>query len=362
MYRRNLLLVFFMMAVSAIQAQLSMSLQEPPPGIVQKQQLWNITLLYNGNNPITVSIGISLVDVRDNQPVLTALSRPITLTHGVRRLRVADVAPIDYNYFSPSFSRLSETFLPIGNYRACYSVYNGSKNAGEVLAEDCMGVEISPLGPPQLSLPADSSSVTTKNPSFSWLPPVPSVLFSDLNYDLLLVEVRPDQTPNGAIQENLPAYSLHRITNVFTAFPISAKSLDTGKVYAWRIVAKDGETFAAQSDVWTFTVSPERPTHPLPAADQYLELSDNPTVIRTGMINGKTLGLKYYSYDATHEGDIKFLNERGEAIKTSRKTITYGDNFWVFPLDGSFAEGSVYFIEYTDGQQKKHRTSFRISK
>src|ERR1700704_2582616 len=110
MYRRLSYLVLFAVWCFTGKAQVSVSLHEPPAGIVQKNQLWNLTLIYSGTAPINVTIGLSLVDAVDNQPVLTAYSKPITLTKGARQLRVADVAPVDYNYLSPAFSRLTDAF------------------------------------------------------------------------------------------------------------------------------------------------------------------------------------------------------------------------------------------------------------
>lgn len=236
-------------------------MQEPPSGMIQKQQLWNMTLINTGNTSINVTISLSLVDMIDNQPVLTAISKPVTIAKGIKQLKFMDVSPVDYNYYSPAFGRFSEAFIPIGNYRACYTIYSVLNEAQTVLAEDCITIEVQPLSPPQLTMPADSASIQHPNPQFSWLPPAPISLFNDLNYDLLVTEVRADQTSYTAIQENLPVYNIHRLTTMMNNYPASAKRLDTGKLYAWRVIAKNGETFAAQSEVWTFSITPKNSQH-----------------------------------------------------------------------------------------------------
>ena len=200
MYKRltslTLLILMFVMS----KAQLSLSVQEPPTGIVQKNQLWNLSLIYSGSNTISVTISITLLNMSDNQPVMTAFSRPITLSKGVKQLKAMDVSPVDYAYVSPAFSRLTDAFIPVGSYRACYTIYNSDRDAKTIMIEDCINLDVQPLSPPQLTMPADSASIQNPYPQFSWLPPAPPTLFSDLNYDLLVTEVREDQTPGAAIQ------------------------------------------------------------------------------------------------------------------------------------------------------------------
>ena len=362
MYKRLTCLMTILIAILSVDAQLSVSLQEPPAGLVQKQQLWNLTLINTSNTPISVTIGLNLININDNQPVLTALTKPLSISKGVKQLKPIDISPVDYNYYSSASGRFSETFLPIGNYRACYTVYTGAKETPIVLFEDCVPIEVQPLSPPQLTMPADSASLQNRYPQFSWLPPTPVTLFSDLNYDLILTEVRSDQTASSAIQENMPVYNLNRLTTMVNNYPASARALDTGKVYAWRIIAKNGETFAAQSEVWTFKISPEKPETITPVGGMYLELKNDQNYTSTAVIPDNILGIKYYSYDKTHETAIRFLNERGEVVKEIKKMVEYGNNFLVFKLDKSFATETTYFIEVSDLQLTKYRTSFRISK
>lgn len=356
-----LLIMIFYLGFSA-RAQVSISLQDPPPGIVTKQQLWNVSLVNAGNSSVTVRIGISLVDARERQPFMTAISRPIVLNRGIKNIKLADVSPVDYQYSGVMRARISDMFLPVGQYQACYTVYRTNSEAQEILAEDCMGLDVSPISPPQLALPADSAKLTNPVPQFSWLPPTPQLLFNDLNYDLIVTEVREDQTAQEAIQDNLPIYFSRRLPGVFSAYPASARKLDTGKVYAWRVIAKEGEMFAAQSEVWTFSLSPDKPKREWPQGGQFLSLNGDPSIIQTGRISNRILGIRYYSYDSSHQATLRFLDGQGKVVQTLSQVAGYGDNFWVFKLDSRFEEETVYFVEYLDVQANRHRISFRIVK
>ncbi len=344
-------------------AQLSISLHELPGGIVQKNQLWNIALIYSSNTPVSVTIGLSLTDVNTSQVVMTAFTRPIFISKGVRQLKVQDIAPIDYNYFSPAFniSNLPDAFIPIGGYRACFTFYN-SKSNEQVLAEDCMVFEVQPLSPPLLNTPSDSAALETTYPQFTWLPPSPITLFTNLNYDLLVTEIQAGQTPETAIQENLPVYTALHLTSMVNNYPASYKSLDTGKFYAWRIVAKNYETVAAQSEVWTFHVKSRDTVHAEFASKTFFELTRNNGLVTTGLVTDGVLRIKYYSYDKSREAVIKIIDGKGTLVKELKKTVQYGNNFFEFPLDRSFKEDTTYFIELDDVQLSHYKTSFRIAK
>jgi hypothetical protein len=283
----------------------------------------------------------------------------------MRQLKASDVEPVEYNYLSPTFdiNKMSDALLPVGNYRACYTIYAGERDAkATVLSEDCFNFEVDPLSPPQLSFPADSAMVETPYPQFKWLPPTPAILFTDLNYDLLVTEVLAGQTAMEAIQENLPVYSALHLTSIDDSYPASNKSLDTGKVYAWRVIAKNGEAFSAQSEVWTFSIASKRSEQIRMVDGTYLELKNDNGYMNTATIIGNLLGVKFYSYDRTHEATIRFLDGKGQIMKEITKTIQYGNNFLVFDLDRSFSMGETYLIQIPDLQNLLYKGSFRILK
>jgi len=92
-----------------------------------------------------------------------------------------------------------------------------------------------------------------------------------------------------------------------------------------------------------------------------MELANNVSNTNTAIIPDDVLGINYYSYDKTHDGTFRITNDRGETIKEIRKTIEYGNNFFVIKLGNSFAKETTYFIEIVDLQQSRYRASFRMS-
>lgn len=343
-------------------AQVSFSLQVPPVGVVQKSQLWNMALIYTGNSPMSVYVSLSLLNANDNRPVMGAETAVITLTRGAKQVNATDLGPIQYNYLSPSFNadRNPDGFLPFGIYKACYTVYKKDHEMIVPLAEDCIPVEVQPLSPPLLNSPDDASSIETPYPQFTWLPAVPLNLFTDLNYDLLLVEVLPGQTKGDAIQKNLPVYNINYCKTPFNNYPGSNKSLDTGRTYAWKVVAKNQDDFVDQSEIWTFTVHGNNSVKTIPLTGSYGVLQDDLKGVYS--VRNDTLHVKYYSFDKIHTGTILFTDESGQVTDQDYQLFAQGDNYLDFIISSRFQTGKNYLISITSLDGKKHVLRFNISK
>lgn len=247
--------LFFLLTLVTMmsRAQITMTLQVPPVGVLVKNQLWNMLLVNSGSQARLVQISLTMLDQKTNQPVLTASTLPFVLGKGARQIQAKDLGPINYTYDGPAVAdRDPNGLLPVGNYQVCYTV--GSQIKDGLYTENCIQLAVDPLSPPLLNTPADEGSVTTAWPQFTWLPPTPVGLFGNLSYDLVLVEVLQGQGKADAIEENIPVYSGGLIRNLYLNYASSYAALDTGRLYAWRIVAMNNGLPAAMSDIWTFRV------------------------------------------------------------------------------------------------------------
>jgi hypothetical protein len=254
MYKTRLMLYLLFLGITTAQAQVSMTLQVPPMGVLVKNQLWNMLLVNSGNRSVLLRINLVLLDEKTNQPVLTASTIPFLLNKGAKQLQAKDLSPIQYNYNGPANAdRDPNGLLPAGTYQACYTVINTEK--GNPTVENCIQLNVDPLSPPLLNTPADEGALYTAYPQFTWLPPTPVGLFNDLSYALILVEVLAGQGKADAIQQNIPVYSAGFIKNLYMNYPSSYRALDTSRLYAWRIVALNNGQPTAMSDIWTFRVT-----------------------------------------------------------------------------------------------------------
>ncbi|MBO9573619.1 MAG: hypothetical protein J7497_15635, partial [Chitinophagaceae bacterium] len=245
-------------------SQVVMNLQLPPAGITTKEQLWSISLVNSGSYDLNVTLEMQFTDAANNQRVFTAVTNQITLAKGVKQIRQADIMPVTYNIINSSYNVDANPsgLLPVGVFNVCYTVVSTGGHMQELVSDECETIEVEPLSPPILIYPSDAEQLETSRPLFTWSPPAPINLFSRLNYELTLVEVLPLQSPSDAVQQNIPLYFSPDINFTNLQYPATLKELDTAKIYAWRIKAKNNYQPIANSEVWTFSVLNKNTTLP----------------------------------------------------------------------------------------------------
>ncbi len=346
MKTRFLFLLLFINVSGMVKAQVTIHVQLPPSGIVQNSQLWNITLSNTDNSTQFVNVILTLLQTNTNQPVLTASTKLLNLAKGVMQLNESNLNPIQYTYLQGSNANAGG-LLPIGNYTACYTVNKVFNERYLQIAEDCQPLEVAPLSPPMLNTPDNEAILETLYPQFTWLPPTPLNLFTNLTYDLVLTEVMPGQNFMQAIQQNIPVYSAGNITNLFDNYPASRKSLDTGKAYAWRVIARNNQQFVTQSDVWTFKVKyPEQDTL-ITENSGYLKLKRG---YEAGVaVVSDLLKIEYPNYDndATANCTLKSLDDPGRVLSSYKIPVKPGLNYIEISLrkSGKLEENKTYLLE-----------------
>ena len=102
MYKKNLLLCLMLLLVLLSKAQIVMTLQVPPVGVLVKNQLWNMLLVNSGKTNQLIEISLVLSDQKTNEPVLTAVTTPFLLDKGARQIQAKDLGAINYTYNGPA--------------------------------------------------------------------------------------------------------------------------------------------------------------------------------------------------------------------------------------------------------------------
>jgi len=246
-------IVFFLQVIAW--GQISMQPGIPVTGLIQKNQLWTILLVNNSGTAYNAKVDMVLTDRATGMEIMTATTIQFVLATGSKQLNADILNPIQYNYLGTSFDSRMQGFLSIGNYTACYSLSAvGIKEA--VLAEECVSFDVEPLSPPSLIFPADSSDLEQAPLQFSWIPPSPQGMFNNLRYDVLITAINEGQKASEAIEENIPFYNDGNQLSANMLYPGSATAFEKDKWYAWQVVAKDENSYAAKSEVWTFRVKP----------------------------------------------------------------------------------------------------------
>jgi hypothetical protein len=366
-------LFFFILSLACgvyAKTQVTMSIQLPPAGLTLKPQLWQLSLVNSGSTTMTVRVELIVREVSTSQIVFSGSSRPFSLAKGARQFIQRDMSPISYQYGNPGY-RIDpnpDGFLPIGAFNICYTLLHLNSDAPETLAEECETIEIEPVGPPQLTLPEDEAQLIVRKPVFVWTPPTPFNSYSSLLYDLVLAEVNPLQSPADAIQQNLPILVKQNIQTALFQYPLSLPPLDTGKVYAWRITAKNNLSPIANSEVWTFTLREATKDSVATKQSGYFARLQ-PRQDGTSFISDGILRFEYSNYVNSPAVDISITDISGKAreqlkLDSASYSVKYGQNFMQMDLrkNGGLKNGHVYLLELTNSQKEKSYLKFEYRK
>jgi hypothetical protein len=339
-----------------LQAQITINIVQPPAGMITKDQLWNLVITNNSNTTSDVTILMSLKDAVTGQLVLSAGTRSILLNKGVKVLTMPDIQPVQYNYGA---SNGAGNFLPLGSYIACYTINKYRHELMETIATECARINISPLSPPLLNTPANRSVLQTPAPQLTWIPPAPMDMFDNLSYDVSVAEVMQGQSAAEAILYNTPVYTTARKKAPYENYPTGYSKLEAGKTYVWQVTARNGDNYAAATEAWTFSIAGDSAKKEV-VSTSYISIGRNASESGVHYITRKELGIKYYSFDKTHESVVRFLNADKKLIQEVKQTIIYGDNYLNFKLNHLYHKDQVYTIEITDQQKNVYTTSFSI--
>lgn len=328
-------------------AQVSMAVQLPPEGILMKTQLWNIMLMSASSKPLNVRISLRIMDAATGEPVLTGVSRSIALQKGAKQLRLEDVMPVAYEHLSPVVDRNPVGMLPAGKYVACYQLLPENEKQGLLPGEECMPFAIAPVSPPLLNAPANESVTPGPLPQFSWIPPAPVTLFNDLNYEVIVTDLREGQSPAEAVQHNLPVFRAHRLKVPYANYSTGAARLDTGKTYAWTVIARNGNQFAAQTEVWTFR--PGGHTQPgKSATGAYILLKPDAGGTVASVGNVLLLAYEHPAAKSKAAFEITDLSGSNAIVQKGDLELKTGINQLEVTLRKQVAKGGMYLFRLKD--------------
>jgi hypothetical protein len=353
---KKLILLISVCSPLLMQAQVTVSVQLPSAGMVQKEQLWNLVVVNNSNELLDATITLDLKNAGTGQTILTAGTRNFLLGKGVKMLNYRDIQPVQYNHMAADFSN---SYIPLGAYVVCYRVVKNGLKGPEPLADECVRLNIEPLSPPLLNTPLDRSEIPVPYPQFTWIPPTPFDMFSNLNYDLIVSEVMEGQSGAEAIQYNSPVYTRNNLTQPHESYPTSYAALQPGKIYAWQIVARNGLSFAAKTEVWVFSIAKQDQPSTETEMLSYSLLQND--VTGTYYVRTDKLRIKYFSYDPAYETRIVFTDQKGNILKETTQKVRQGDNYFDLELGKSFQAGTVYKVTITDPAKKNHTLTFSIN-
>ncbi len=359
MVKKSILLLIGLVPL-LVNAQLVINAQLPAAGFVQKDQLWNLVLINNSADILDVTIQLNLQDAATGQVVLSAVTGNLLAGKGVKNIAAKDLQPILYNSNLPEFSA---NYLPMGSYIACYQA-SSILRKDVPIAQECIRFNIDPLSPPLLSSPADKAVIESPYPQFTWMPPSPYNMFTNLSYDLLVTEVTEGQSPAEAIQYNTPVYSKSDIAQPYESYASSFTKLDTGKIYAWQVVARNGLSYAAKTEIWTFKIAGPSWLQQIIDQTPFIKMKkDNP---EKGIAPNSILKLSYYNETADTAVSIQILklNDNIKNVVFFNIHVNQGENLIQKDLQKLLhaSEGQLYEAYIINSRNEKWKMLFEVHK
>lgn len=148
--------------------------------------------------------------------------------------------------------------LPEGEYEGCVTLIGPGRIV--LVERQCARFNTQSSDPPFLVSPANGDTLTSLDPIFEWQPvQVPPAAEARVGYVLQIAEVRTaaGQRPEVALESNILHYVEPNLVQTSHQYPVGALPLVSGRTYAWRVQALDGDgkpaaTNQGRSEIWTF--------------------------------------------------------------------------------------------------------------
>ena len=194
-------------------------------------------------------------------PVASSPSKPLDVPPGIQIYRARDVIDFGNLQIDPSVRALALQTgrIPDDDYQFCVALIDPDSRRSLIAGLACSTpVSILSAPGPQLISPSDGDSVGVF-PLFQWTPTM-SVRQGSIRYHIRISEVIRSQLPSQALAANLPYHEADVLTGTSYLYPLSARPLEEGKLYAWMVQAFDPVANVTvgsdegKSQIWTFRV------------------------------------------------------------------------------------------------------------
>jgi large repetitive protein len=231
-----------------------------------KSGQYQVILNYSGFSTQPVDLVFDFVVTRNGRELINITSAPMAFAPGsyifssfFEEIQFRETADEILNRLDRELRNqlVQSGTIPEGNYTIEISARPFTQQSGILPVPGRAIFSVRYPTPPILVSIPDGANVTFETPTFSWTPVVSSI-GGTFEYDFLLVEIFPEQTPLQAINSNRA--QLQQTLNSQTMLPYTFEylPLEEGVSYAWRVIARDAFgriplQNGGESDIYTFT-------------------------------------------------------------------------------------------------------------
>lgn len=231
---------------------------------------YQVILNYSGFSTVPVDFVFDFALSRNGRELVRITSAPIAFTPGsyifssfFQEIQFRETADDILNSLDSELTnQLIQTgAVPEGNYTVEITARPFTQQSGIIAIPGRAMFSVRYPTPPILVSIPDGANVTFDTPTFSWTPVVSSI-GGTFEYDILLVEVYPEQTPLQALNSNRAHMQETLVAQTVLPYTLQYLPLEEGATYAWRVTARDAFgriplQNEGESDIYTFTYRDE---------------------------------------------------------------------------------------------------------
>ncbi|MBL4656716.1 MAG: hypothetical protein JKX73_01860, partial [Flavobacteriales bacterium] len=244
---RNIILSVFLLVGQVVHGQgqgfdIAVSMEVPMPNELNWDEIWNVTIeskIAGATMPTTVDLSVQMnlkgiIYEATTDKFIVPLGTTY-LNSSIAKTKNASVQIEDpvHTAFYREYNSMVD-----GTYQMCVTL-NLYNPLGDILytTTDCIFHDVSHAGIIILNTPINGDTVESELLQFNWTHVTERVPLLDPYYVLDLVDVIDGQTPTTAIAMNPKRITAEQIEEPYLDYPQIERPLDTGKVYAWRVIA-----------------------------------------------------------------------------------------------------------------------------
>ena len=247
------IVIYFCLCTSNVYTQISIILQQPPPGQLNTEHLWVFNITNSSQADYNVYIhgtaeesseGLIFEGNTQTFTLLAGYSGPISLS---------DISPVEVDYTNDDYEDILRRTgsVPEGTYEVCLFVINADNE--EELNYHCITQQVIHPSPPQLISPQNETVIEDALPVFVWMPPILTTLGNMITYNLTIMEILDGQTAIEAMEANPAWFTEEGIPATTFQYPNYADEFGQGLTYAWKVKAISGDALViGESQVWSF--------------------------------------------------------------------------------------------------------------
>ncbi|MCX6243812.1 MAG: hypothetical protein NTU98_03830 [Bacteroidetes bacterium] len=246
----GLLVILLIPGIHAQNPQFTLTLFQPPPGQMNIEELWNLTI-YNSGTDATIYLRGTITEKRDGL-IADGTSSSFLVKNGPHRVNTTEVQPVTSHVYIKKYQDIIQKTgtAPDGIYVICVVAFDAKTN--KELARDCIEQPIQNLGMLNLTFPTKGSTLKEDNPVFQWEPQPSKEI---VTYTLRIYRSRDNQSISEPPESNPLFFEKADLPTPYYQWSPSAKEqFSPNQMYIWQVTAST-KTNSRKSEVWNFVYS-----------------------------------------------------------------------------------------------------------